>query len=147
MDKLCLQVFLHDSHIVTLAVENCHDIYLVFGFFIRIEEQVILVRQESIAAAFQHPISGDSTAFRELLQNFCFLPKLFYKADGEIPILRELSDVDGNFPEIGFCCIREFNLTVHTSRFSNSPRMSAKTASADCTLPSLISSMAWARCV
>ena len=49
-----------------------------------------------------------------------------------------------------FRCVGYFDeydlAVVHTSKLSKSPRMSANTESADSTRPSLISSIAWARC-
>ena len=54
--KWYLQEFLHNSHIVTLTIKDCQDIYLVFCFFIEIKQKIIFVYKKPVSLALQYPI-------------------------------------------------------------------------------------------
>ena len=83
--QFTLQILLHDAQVVAPAVENGHDIDPTLGPFVPVEQQIVLVRQKTEAAALQHPVLRECAGFRELRQDRRLLLQLPDKADGKLP--------------------------------------------------------------
>lgn len=62
--------------------------------------------QEAVAAAFQHPVSGDGAGFRELLQARCLLLQLPDETDGKGFVLGKRRKAAGDIQKIRFGRIR-----------------------------------------